>query len=259
MKRGLIIPLVGILAFFITACEVPKQKGEAGGKKEAQVQVISVEDALAQLPCFKCHKLDSFKSASVVKGEFPHKKHMAFDVHCNQCHQVQGHEKPVIFKETCNACHNISNFTLPANGLPVNFTHKQHARRFSCSECHPALFEMKRGTNGITMEKIYAGKLCGQCHDGKKAFASSECTKCHDMKGFKKDVKYPGGGMQPVVFSHEFHTAMFGCTDCHEKFFKMKARPGKMTMAEMGQGKYCGGCHNGQVAFSANDCAKCHK
>lgn len=52
----------------------------------------------------------------------------------------------------------------------------------SCAKCHnkdtfPA---MKKGTVTITMEQIYAGKLCGICHNGKLAFdAKSNCGRCH--------------------------------------------------------------------------------
>lgn len=51
-----------------------------------------------------------------------------------------------------------------------------------CKDCHndnmfPA---MKQGTVKITMEQIYAGKLCGVCHNGKKAFeAKGNCQRCH--------------------------------------------------------------------------------
>jgi c(7)-type cytochrome triheme protein len=39
---------------------------------------------------------------------------------------------------------------------------------------------MKQGTVTITMEQIYAGKLCGVCHNGQRAFdAKSNCNRCH--------------------------------------------------------------------------------
>ena len=52
----------------------------------------------------------------------------------------------------------------------------------SCKECHTdGMFpKMKQGTVKITMEEIYAGKLCGTCHNGKKAFeAKANCQRCH--------------------------------------------------------------------------------
>jgi len=52
----------------------------------------------------------------------------------------------------------------------------------SCKECHTdGMFpKMKQGTVKITMAEIYAGKLCGTCHNGKKAFeAKANCQRCH--------------------------------------------------------------------------------
>lgn len=52
----------------------------------------------------------------------------------------------------------------------------------TCSDCHnPNMFpKMKRGTVKITMNDLYAGKYCGRCHNGKKAFLiKSNCTRCH--------------------------------------------------------------------------------
>lgn len=52
----------------------------------------------------------------------------------------------------------------------------------TCSDCHnPDMFpKMKQGTIKITMNDLYAGKYCGRCHDGKKAFFIKEnCTRCH--------------------------------------------------------------------------------
>lgn len=54
-----------------------------------------------------------------------------------------------------------------------------------CKECHNSeMFpKMKQGTVQITMEQIYAGKLCGVCHNGQRAFeAKSNCNRCH-VKG----------------------------------------------------------------------------
>jgi c(7)-type cytochrome triheme protein len=52
----------------------------------------------------------------------------------------------------------------------------------ACKDCHNAeVFpKRKQGTVKITMEEIYAGRLCGVCHNGKRAFdAKSNCARCH--------------------------------------------------------------------------------
>jgi c(7)-type cytochrome triheme protein len=51
-----------------------------------------------------------------------------------------------------------------------------------CKECHnkETFPKMKQGTVTITMNEIYAGKLCGVCHNGKRAFAAQgNCNRCH--------------------------------------------------------------------------------
>ena len=65
----------------------------------------------------------------------------------------------------------------------VTFSGKIHADAgVKCMECHnPETFpKMKQGTVEIKMAKIYAGELCGKCHNGKRAFAAkTSCTRCH--------------------------------------------------------------------------------
>ncbi|EAT16684.1 c(7)-type cytochrome triheme domain-containing protein [Desulfuromonas acetoxidans] len=57
-----------------------------------------------------------------------------------------------------------------------------NAAEKGCRDCHnPDVFpKMKQGTVKITMAQIYAGKQCGICHDGGRAFAAKgHCAKCH--------------------------------------------------------------------------------
>ena len=65
----------------------------------------------------------------------------------------------------------------------VTFSGKIHADKgFKCKDCHnPQMFpKQKKGTVTIKMADMYAGKLCGKCHNGKTAFkAMGNCTKCH--------------------------------------------------------------------------------
>ncbi len=51
-----------------------------------------------------------------------------------------------------------------------------------CNDCHPKLFAMKKGSFKMTLADHVAGKLCGTCHDGTKAFGQEkpeDCAKCH--------------------------------------------------------------------------------
>lgn len=52
----------------------------------------------------------------------------------------------------------------------------------TCKECHTdGMFpKMKQGTVKISMEEINAGRLCGFCHNGKRAFGTAgNCARCH--------------------------------------------------------------------------------
>lgn len=65
----------------------------------------------------------------------------------------------------------------------VTFDGKIHADKgLKCNDCHTKIFQMKKGSVKITMADMNAGKNCGECHNGKKAFKSSDaanCAKCH--------------------------------------------------------------------------------
>ena len=66
-------------------------------------------------------------------------------------------------------------------------------------------------------------------------------------------------GIRPVVFPHWFHRIRFRCKVCHADLgFKFKAGGNKITMAKIIDGKFCGACHNGEVAWSVENCAMCH-
>ncbi len=64
----------------------------------------------------------------------------------------------------------------------VTFDGKVHADKgLKCSDCHPKIWPMKKGPE-MKMADINAGKYCGVCHNGEKAFKSNDqanCKKCH--------------------------------------------------------------------------------
>jgi len=65
--------------------------------------------------------------------------------------------------------------------------------------------------------------------------------------------------MRPVVFPHAYHRIRFRCKVCHADLgFKFKAGGNKITMAKIIDGKFCGECHNGEVAWSVENCGMCH-
>lgn len=63
----------------------------------------------------------------------------------------------------------------------VVFPHSIHTYWLSCNNCHPKIFIPMAGANPISMEEIFKGEWCGQCH-GKVAFdfwPDGNCRRCH--------------------------------------------------------------------------------
>ncbi len=153
------------------------------------------------------------------------------------------------------------------------FSHKAHVASagLQCSDCHPKIFQMSASsakTSGdFNKISFREEKYCGACHNGSKAFTTQDeanCKRCHgndvnppDTILLEKPVK--------VLFDHSLHNKelSLACDECHMKLFDMKVgstgEKGNFTMKAMYDGKYCGACHNGSLAFDLKgDCSKCH-
>lgn len=65
----------------------------------------------------------------------------------------------------------------------VIFDGKTHADKgLICSDCHNAIFKMKKGSAEMKMADMHAGRFCGECHNGARAFETNNpanCLKCH--------------------------------------------------------------------------------
>ena len=65
--------------------------------------------------------------------------------------------------------------------------------------------------------------------------------------------------MRPVVFPHWFHRVRFRCKVCHADLgFQFKAGGNQIDMLKIIDGQFCGSCHNGELAWSAENCNLCH-
>ena len=143
----------------------------------------------------------------------------------------------------------------------VEFSHFNHmdAVGKNCPTCHNSIYHIVTKNNpDFTMKEMEAGKACGACHNGKKAFSvKGDCATCHG----NGDVAYETDAGK-ATFSHKVHTAAFECASCHPTMFKAEKGANKATMADMEKGKSCGSCHDGSTAFSVksdSDCGKCHE
>lgn len=66
-------------------------------------------------------------------------------------------------------------------------------------------------------------------------------------------------GMRPVVFPHWFHRTRFRCKVCHHELgFKMRAGSNDVKMSDIIDGKFCGMCHNNEIAWGPDNCDLCH-
>jgi c(7)-type cytochrome triheme protein len=87
----------------------------------------------------------------------------------------------IAFAGTALAVPSGKTLEFPSAMGKVIFDGKIHADKgFKCGDCHTKIFPMKQTT--LTMAEINAGKECGACHNGEKAFKASDpanCTKCH--------------------------------------------------------------------------------
>ncbi len=210
-----------------------------------------------------------FTMDSLYKGKYCgacHNGNMAFasNTQCARCHiGVKGYgaaEKKAKDNPSSGKARGPKEAIVLGQGdAAVKFAHDIHTQMFKCGDCHTKLFAFKKGQDKITMASIYAGNFCGACHNGKKVFSSDDCAKCHPKTPAPKtDLIYKPEGIGKVKFSHEFHTKMFGCKECHNKIFSMRKGGNKMTMDSMNAGRLCGACHNGKAATAITECAKCH-
>lgn len=65
--------------------------------------------------------------------------------------------------------------------------------------------------------------------------------------------------VRPVIFPHWFHRIRFRCKVCHfELGFKMRAGSNDFNMSAISDGKFCGACHNNDIAWGPDRCDLCH-
>ena len=66
-------------------------------------------------------------------------------------------------------------------------------------------------------------------------------------------------GMRPAIFPHWFHRIRFRCKVCHADLgFKFQAGGKEITMLKIIDGEFCGACHDGDIAWSVENCDLCH-
>lgn len=154
------------------------------------------------------------------------------------------------------------------------FSHKAHVNDagLQCNDCHDKIFQMSasssKANDDFNKISFGEGKYCGACHNGSLAFGvqdEAHCSRCHDNDVNPPDSILLDKPLKSVRFDHSLHNKELGlaCNECHMKLFDMKTgsagEQADFTMESMYNGKYCGACHNGDLAFDLKaDCTKCH-
>lgn len=257
-------------------------KGQSCGSCHNGKQAFDAHD------CSRCHQVREivYQVKETGPTPFSHAAHLKKVQDCSICHTrlYKTAKNPVVTMAemekgaSCGACHNGKKAfgvdkcnkchkspELSYNTEPVNkavFSHAFHTQAYGCKDCHPATVKPDRSQNKRTsMSEMEKGRSCGICHNGKDAFSvKGDCAKCHT--GFKVPAKLLFKNQTGTIighFSHEFHTAVYQCSECHTRLYPYGN--GKHTsMKQMEQGRSCGACHDGKTAFSVKgDCLKCHK
>jgi len=173
---------------------------------------------------------------------------------CGACHNG---DKAFGVKDDCSTCHPTRDIAIKVEATGETlFSHDVHTGMYGCSECHPGLFVPQQGKNSATMKQMENGESCGACHDGDTAFGvKGDCSTCHPTKEIVFEVEATG----KTLFSHDVHTGMYGCSECHPGLFVPGPENKRITMAQMEDGESCGACHDGDTAFGVkNDCSSCH-
>ncbi len=126
--------------------------------------------------CGECHP-DTFKAKA--NSNQVGMKAMEAGESCGACHDG---DTAFSVKEDCSSCHAGDITYINEDAGNITFPHAAHTAMFGCDECHPDLFQAKRGANKATMEDMENGESCGACHDGDTAFGVAEdCESCHEM------------------------------------------------------------------------------
>jgi len=76
----------------------------------------------------------------------------------------------------------------------------------------------------------------------------------------ERDVVFEDKTLGDVMFSHNNHTGLYTCVDCHTSLYNTTRSKVKVSMQEMEKGKSCGACHDGKTAFTVKEqCKSCHQ
>jgi c(7)-type cytochrome triheme protein len=84
-------------------------------------------------------------------------------------------------------------------------------------------------------------------------------AKDEDVSDMDVELSTSGQAEWKALFPHKPHTQWLKCDNCHGTgLFEMERGKAKITMAALGEGKWCGACHGKVAGPDLTGCAACH-
>ena len=219
------------------------------------------------------------EQAGLEAVRFDHWLHRAFYT-CRLCHVDIGFAMEAnatkIKAETnmkgfhCGSCHNgtrVHGSKVIFAACSLSATTEEAPR---CSRCHSMGKKVQKEYDYVSFTEKLPRKGVGRLIDWEEAEARGVIQPLDFLPGVslvrpslavQKDFSIASrsrGWMADIIFSHKKHALWNGCEVCHPDIFpSVKKGTLKYSMFEICDGQYCGVCH-GHVAFSLNDCQRCH-
>lgn len=86
--------------------------------------------------------------------------------------------------------------------------------------------------------------------EGEESFIGNFVMNAHETEMEKE-------GLAPVIYPHWVHRIWYECSVCHQEVFVMKRWRNEISQEKILAGEQCGVCHNGTIAFGADEKDKC--
>ena len=178
---------------------------------------------------------------------FPHDKHLAADLACDDCHKGVPDSKDLsqgigYDLAACANCHETTDLAKWGYAEPLfkpvvhisRFSHSDHlAKGKKCEDCHGALGNTALAGTG---QREPSHGVCFECHDN--VTKTNECRFCHAAmtEGRLNALDRDPEAMKPIdhhpawVHDHQFQVRLDGkgCADCHQEH------------------DFCSTCHQGE-------------
>ncbi len=192
---------------------------------------------------------------STLKAFFPHSSHTEW-MDCQQCHAriFPYRNTPVAMADIfqgkyCGECHGKVAFPVMTD----------------CERCHVNLnMPPNRATpdliGTVVMARATSGDGAPATDEAPAAGSPPEAANAEPAVPASGSRSLLSQSLPAAQFPHWVHRIRFKCKACHMEIFEPKAGANRVTMKEIGEGKACGACHNGTVAFAAGfgECQRCH-